>query len=214
MKVAIGRGKALFLAAAAAALLGGCQKAGDGLGLDPSGKVIPFCQSHPQDPSCVTVDPCILNPAGPGCPVDTCKVNPSAPGCSTDVCTLNPQDPSCNPVVKKKFGEILPIIQENCQQCHSPGGQGYGIGKLLLSDDSAYASLVNAPAANQVIAKGWVRVKPGFPDSSILYVKVSMNPPKLPGNKSYGTQMPMGKPALPAANVDLIKQWIADGAEK
>jgi hypothetical protein len=207
--------KSMLLAGAALlGFLAGCQQPGDGMGLDSAGKVVPFCQSHPTDPSCVAVDPCIANPSLPGCKVDTCKANPDAPGCKVDTCAVYPSHPSCNPVTGKKFADILPILKENCQQCHMPGGAGYAQGKMLLSDDSAYASLVGVPAANQTVAKGWVRVKPRVPDSSILYLKVSMASPKLPDGKVYGQAMPVGKPPLTAATLDLIKQWILDGAEK
>ena len=157
-------------AAAAVAILGGCLKAGDGIGLDLSGKAVPFCTAHPNDPSCV-VDPCIANPTGPtcsepcvknptsaacslsicqknpsapGCSVDVCLTNPSAPQCSVNVCLTNPSAPQCsvnvcltNPsapecVPKTKFNEVLTIIVDQCQQCHSPGGAGYILGKLNM----------------------------------------------------------------------------------
>lgn len=196
--------------------VGACQRAGDGVGLDTSGKVVAFCVSHPDDPSCrAPVDSCQTVPPAPGCQVDVCKTNPSAPGCSVDVCTINPDDPSCKPVATKvRLAEVLPIFKEQCEQCHSPGGAGYGTGRLHLGADSAWANLVDKPAWVQTVAKGWVRVKPGQPDSSILWIKLSMATPKLPDGKTYGAAMPMSKPSLPAANLELIKQWISDGAIK
>lgn len=213
MRVAIGRSGILLLAAAAsAALLGGCQEAGDGVGLDESGRVIPFCTSHPQDPVCVVIDPCIANPSAPGCSVDTCKSNPKAPGCSTDVCITNPQDPSCVAPKKSFATHILPIIRNNCQTCHTGNGLGATGGKLTLKDDSAYVNMVNKPAYH-IAAGGFVRVKPFSPDSSVLYVKVFMATPKLPNNRTIGYQMPYQLPPLSASDIDLIKQWILDGAE-
>lgn len=206
--------KILAVAAAAGALwfLEGCMKAGDGMGLDVTGKPVPFCQSNPSHPSCIVVDPCIANPSGPTCQIDSCKKVPPAPGCSVDFCTAHPTDTACIVPVKVKFSEVLPIFKEQCEQCHSPGGAGYSTGRLSLTSDSAYANLVNKPAWVQTVAKGWLRVKPGMPDSSILFLKISMASPKLPDGKAYGAGMPLYKPALPAASVELIRKWIADGA--
>lgn len=213
--ISLSRAVRAALLLVAALLPGACQRAGDGLGLDTSGKVVAFCVAHPDDPTCrVPVDSCKLTPPAPGCPVDTCKTNPPAPGCSVDVCKLNPQDPSCQPSGKVKLADILPIFQEQCEQCHSPGGAGYGTGRLHLGADSAYANLVDKPAWVQTVAKGWVRVKPGNPDSSILWLKISTATPKLPDGKVYGAAMPLYKPTLPAANLELIKKWISDGALK
>jgi hypothetical protein len=194
----------------------GCQKAGDGIGLDPSGQRIPFCKAYPDDPSCVAVDPCIANPSLPQCKQDTCKTVPPAPGCSVDVCKTNPDHPSCRP--KVKFDQVLAIVLKEtnrCQQCHTGQGAGVTTGKLLLTVDSAYGKLVNAPVANAANAqKGWVRVKPGSPDSSVFFLKISMASPKLPDGTAIGARMPLYNNALDTGSINIVKQWILDGAEK
>lgn len=216
---------------AATLLPWGCQRAGDGVGLDATGQRLPLCQAQPEHPSCVAVDPCLANPnlpqckpdtckttpPAPGCAVDLCKTNPSAPGCTVDVCKTNPNDPSCA-ADKVKFDKVLAILLSDaakCSQCHLPGGAGASTGKLLLSADSAYANLVNARVATASIAqKGWVRVKPGSPDSSYLYLKIAMASPKLPDGTVIGARMPMYNNAMDTGSINLIKRWILDGAEK
>lgn len=210
------------------AVLWGCMESGDGLGLDSSGKTVPFCTAHPEDPSCaIAVDPCAKdplsqacslatcqkNPAAIGCRVTDCLKTPSAPGCSVDVCAANPATEECRP--KMKFAEVLPILKDQCEQCHSPGGAGYTMGKLNLTTDSAFANLVGVLVSVQPVAPGWLRVKPGFPDSSMLLLKLTGGAsPELPSGNTYGSGMPLGKPSLPDVSIQTIRKWIADGALK
>ena len=233
----------IILAALALGAVAGCMKSGDGLGLDVSGKVIPFCTANPDDPTCKP-DPCVANPVShacsvsvcakdstkPGCPlvdcaktptlpvcqVVDCAKTPTAPGCSVNVCLTNPTLPECIP--HTKFAEVYTLIQNNaCLTCHVPGGPGVTQGKLnLATADSAYAALVNVPAGVQSVAAGWVRVKPFKPDSSILIVKIdaSTTTAKLPDGKGYGARMPMGLAALEPSDIATIRKWIQDGAEK
>ena len=49
-------------------------------------------------------------------------------------------------------------------------------------------------------------VMPGVPDSSYLIQK-------LEGTAPIGSQMPLGIPLLEQSQIDLIRQWIADGAQ-
>jgi hypothetical protein len=194
----------------------GCQRAGDGLGLDAAGQPVPFCKAHPEDPACVAIDPCVANPGLPQC-LDSCQATPPAPGCSVDVCKANPADPSCQPVAAKvRFDQVLPILKANqCQQCHTGTGAGVTTGKLLLSDEAAYDNLVNVAVSVQTVAKGWVRVKPLQPDSSMLILKLTKNPPKLASGVSYGAMMPQGATTpLDTSITNVIRKWILDGAEK
>jgi hypothetical protein len=157
------RANTRFLVAAAALMAASCMKAGDGLGLDPSGKPLPFCTVHPDDASCkaVATDPCVLSPASAACSLSLCEKDPtrpgctaqpdcakdpSAPGCQTD-CAKNPTAPGCTPVdkctadptlpecqPKTAFSAVYPILQGNsCLTCHVPGGPGMTQGKLNLA---------------------------------------------------------------------------------
>jgi hypothetical protein len=98
----------------------------------------------------------------------------------------------------------LKSIQDNvftpiCTQCHEGAAAPLG---LRLDAASAYAMLVNAPSAE---VPSLNRVTPGDPDNSYLIQK-------LEGRAAVGGQMPLGQPALPAAAIATIRQWIANGA--
>jgi hypothetical protein len=233
----------ILLAGMLLAFASGCLKAGDGAGLDVTGARVPFCKAYPDDPSC-RIDPCAANPASaacslslcekdparpgcqtvdcaktptaPGCSVNVCIANPAAPGCSVDVCVANPSLPECQP--KTAFAEVFPLLQANsCLTCHIPGGPGVTQGKLnMASADSAWAALVNVPAAFKAEAPGWVRVNPGKPDSSLLIIKLdaTTTSAKLPNGKVYGARMPMGLAAIAPAEIAIIRKWIQDGALK
>jgi hypothetical protein len=100
----------------------------------------------------------------------------------------------------------LKSIQDNvftpiCTQCHAGAGAPLG---LRLDEASSYAMLVNAPS---VEVPSLNRVTPGDPDNSYLIHK-------LEGRAAVGAQMPLGQPALPAATIAVIRQWIANGAPK
>src|SRR5437870_2029718 len=96
-------------------------------------------------------------------------------------------------------------IQDNvftpiCVRCHSGAGVPQG---PELDAAHSYALLVGVPSNEQ---SGLLRVKPGAPDSSYLVLK-------LEGAAGIvGVQMPFGGPPLPQSTIDVIRQWISDGA--
>jgi hypothetical protein len=95
-------------------------------------------------------------------------------------------------------------IQENvftpiCTQCHSGAQAPVG---LRLDAASSYAMLVNTPSAEVPTLS---RVEPGNPDMSYLVQKIQ-------GTAAVGGRMPLNSPALPQATIDIIKEWIANGA--
>ena len=96
-------------------------------------------------------------------------------------------------------------IQDNvftpiCVRCHSGAGAPEG---LALDAAHSYALLVGVPSNEDA---GLLRVKPGVPDSSYLVLKLQGSP------GIVGVQMPFGGPPLPQATIDVIRQWITNGA--
>jgi hypothetical protein len=87
-----------------------------------------------------------------------------------------------------------------CVTCHAGASAPLG---LRLEEGVAYAALVNAPSS-QVPSR--LRVQPGSPDSSYLVHKIE-------GRSAAGVRMPLGGAPLPQASIDLIRQWIQDGAQ-
>jgi methionine-rich copper-binding protein CopC len=96
-------------------------------------------------------------------------------------------------------------IQDNvftpiCTRCHSGANAPEG---LQLDQAHSYALLVGVPSAE---VPETLRVKPGDPADSYLIQK-------LQGSSGIvGAQMPFGGPYLPQATINIIQQWITNGA--
>ncbi len=91
------------------------------------------------------------------------------------------------------------VFDQRCISCHigatAPGG-------LRLDDANAFALLVGI-ASVQVPAL--LLVDPSNPDDSYLI-------DKLEGTHTVGGQMPLGGTPLPQTDIDVVRQWITDGA--
>jgi len=97
-------------------------------------------------------------------------------------------------------------IQDNvftpiCVRCHSGPAAPQG---LQLDAAHSYALLVGVPSAE---VSGLLRVDPGVPDNSYLVLKLEGAP------GIVGAQMPFGETPLPQPSIDVIRQWISDGAQ-
>lgn len=92
------------------------------------------------------------------------------------------------------------VFEPMCASCHSPGGSAGGVGMDLRDADSSYASLVNVPSAADPMI---LRVVEGDPDTSYLVHK-------LENTGDVGVMPPTGM--LDQSTIDVIRQWIADGA--
>lgn len=86
-----------------------------------------------------------------------------------------------------------------CAQCHAGASAPLG---FRLDAGNAYAMLVNTPSVEVSSLK---RVEAGDPDSSYIVQKIQ-------GTAAVGGQMPLGQTPLPQATIDVIRQWIANGA--
>ena len=88
-----------------------------------------------------------------------------------------------------------------CTVCHAGGAAPQG---LRLDAANSYAMLVGTPSSE---VSGVLRVAPGNPDGSYVIQK-------LEGHAAVGARMPLGGPYLDAATIDVIRQWIAAGAQR
>jgi hypothetical protein len=100
----------------------------------------------------------------------------------------------------------LQSIQDNiftlfCTRCHIGASAPEG---LRLDAADSFNLLVGIPSAEDPSV---LRVKPGDPDNSYLIRK-------LQGSAGIvGVQMPFGGPYLPQSTIDVIRQWITNGAQ-
>jgi methionine-rich copper-binding protein CopC len=97
-------------------------------------------------------------------------------------------------------------IQDNvftpiCSVCHSGATAPQG---LRLDADNSYALLVGIPSSEVPSLR---RVLAGNPDASYLVQKLT-------GGAAVGERMPFGGPYLPQSTIDVIRQWIANGAAR
>ena len=83
--------------------------------------------------------------------------------------------------------------------CHSGNSPPDG---LNLSAGMAYTNTVNV---NAVQMPNLLRVSPGNPDDSYLVRKIQ-------GNNIAANRMPLGAAPLSQAQIDLVRQWVLDGA--
>ena len=87
-----------------------------------------------------------------------------------------------------------------CTACHVGANAPQG---LRLDAANSYALLVGVASAE---APALQRVKPGDPNNSYLIQKLA-------GTAAVGGRMPLNGTPLTQADLDMIKQWITDGAQ-
>jgi len=96
--------------------------------------------------------------------------------------------------------KIQPIFTSNCsvQGCHSGSSPEAG---MNLSSGFSYANLVNVTSSLDAPLK---RVQPGDTNKSVLWGRIS--------GTRYGDRMPQFSPPLSQTNINLIRDWILQGA--
>ncbi|HNP36045.1 MAG TPA: CHRD domain-containing protein [Woeseiaceae bacterium] len=95
------------------------------------------------------------------------------------------------------------VFSPICSGCHSgPTSSNLPSGMNLSSTNASFNALVNV-ASLQVGSLN--RVTPNDPANSYLIRK-------LEGTQTVGARMPQGGPFLDQATIDMIKDWISDGA--
>jgi hypothetical protein len=113
----------------------------------------------------------------------------------------NGQPIPVTPPTASQFQEIQDtVFTPICTQCHIGANAPQG---LRLDAANSYALLVNVNS-NEV--PGLKRVNPGNADQSYIVQKIS-------GTAAVGGRMPLGQAALPQDRIDLIRSWIAAGAQ-
>ena len=113
-----------------------------------------------------------------------------------------PPPPPPPPPFGANFSEIQSnVFTPTCATagCHAGAGAQQG---LRLEESVSYAMLVNVPSTEN---NAVLRVAPNDPDNSYLIQK-------LEGTASVGAQMPLNGTPLDQAAIDVIRQWVIDGA--
>jgi hypothetical protein len=84
--------------------------------------------------------------------------------------------------------------------CHVPNGLGP---MPLRNTNESFVNLVNTPSIQR---PNLMRVQPGDADASYIILKLEGAP------GVSGTRMPQGGPFLSSVQINLIRQWINEGA--
>lgn len=102
--------------------------------------------------------------------------------------------------------DLGPLFDAKCntQFCHNSATQASA---LDLTLGKAHRQLVGVKSKHTACAS-FDRVVPGSPTTSFLIFKLQGN-----GACFAGVRMPKGKPALQAAELQLVRDWISDGAK-
>lgn len=111
-------------------------------------------------------------------------------------------EPVNTPVVTASLENVQrTIFNQYCTQCHA--GSSAPLGLRLDSTENSFNLLVNQ---SSVEVSQLLRVNPGDPDNSYLVRKLEGGP------DIVGAQMPLGSDPLSSDEIDLVRQWIAEGA--
>jgi hypothetical protein len=105
---------------------------------------------------------------------------------------VGPLEPNFNSIQANVFDQY-------CEHCHSGANAPVG---LRLDAVNSYASLVGVASVER---PNLMRVAPGDANNSYIIQK-------LEGTAGVGERMPAGLPALPQSDINVIRQWIGDGA--
>lgn len=100
----------------------------------------------------------------------------------------------------------MQIFTPTCatSNCHS---SAQGEGGLVLVAGASHKNLIDVvPSTRDAMLEGMLRVDPGDPANSFLIEKLR----GVPATK--GRRMPYGGPYLSDAEIDVIEEWITNGA--
>jgi hypothetical protein len=113
-----------------------------------------------------------------------------------------PQTPPPTPPANQSLFQQVQdtVLTPNCTGCHVGAGAPQG---LRLDAGNSFALLVNVPSMQ---VPSLLRVSPGDPQNSYLVQKIE-------GRAAVGGRMPLGRNPLPQASIDLVRSWIAGGAQ-
>lgn len=125
---------------------------------------------------------------------------PFAGGDGSNFVAPNSGGAGCDPLPPLFSCLEAEIFGKICTQCHTGSSPPAG---LSMDPGVAFQNLVGVPSVEQPTLN---RIEPFNPDDSYVVRKLEGDP------SITGGQMPLGGPFLPQATIDVIRQWITDGA--
>ena len=129
----------------------------------------------------------------------------AVPACSSGSKTPAPAPtPTPAPATISFSKDVQPIFNNHCVTCHQ--GQGPEQSNLTLEPRLSYNNLVGVASTGNAAL---MRVKAGAVEDSYLIAKLTGTQVEAGGK---GAQMPYNAAPLTQAQIDLISQWITQGA--
>lgn len=132
----------------------------------------------------------------PGSPRPTPSESPSPTPTGT---------PSTMPATFERIQRTIFTPRCSIPTCHD---SQFKSGNLVLTAEESYDQLIGVePAILSARQDGFFRVDPGYPENSFLLVKIEGPPP------GQGSRMPLTGAFLTPEQVQLIRDWISQGAQ-
>ena len=130
-------------------------------------------------------------------------------GCENDDATLGVPSPLPPAGTISLSRDVQPIFNRNCtlSGCHSGGSPQAG---MSLEADRVFDPVVGAVGVASAEAPGLKRIDPGSSVSSYLVAKLEGNQASVGG---IGERMPLGASPLDPIEIQVIRDWIDQGAK-
>lgn len=127
-------------------------------------------------------------------------------------CDTTATDSLTPPEPKISFAsQIQPIFNTHCIRCHVTGGFANQSGiPLKLIEGQSYDLLVNKKSAQQ---SELTIVKPGDSANSLLYLKITQDPPPVGRRMPWDSGRP-GSTIVSDEEKELVRKWIDEGAKR
>ena len=106
--------------------------------------------------------------------------------------------------------DVQPVLTNNCATsgCHGTPIANPGSKPMVLVAGQAYDNIVGVTSAQLPTMQ---RIRAGKPDSSYVIHKLMGTHRTVGGT---GQQMPLGRPTLALATIEMIRTWVAAGAPR
>ncbi len=105
--------------------------------------------------------------------------------------------------------DVQPLLNGSCASSNCHGSNANPSQKpMVLQTGQAYDAIVGVPSEQ---LPAMPRITPGQPNQSYLIHKLEGTHDGVGG---AGSRMPLGQPPLAQAIIDLVRQWVTDGAPR
>ena len=130
-------------------------------------------------------------------------------GCENDDATLRVPSPLPPAPTLTLSPDVQPIFNRNCtlSGCHSGG---FPQARMSLEAEKIFDPVEGAVGVQSLEAPGLKRIDPGSSVSSYLVAKLEGNQASVGG---IGDRMPLGSPPLDPIEIQVIREWIDQGAQ-